>query len=460
MRRLVAALAAVAVGCSPGAGSGAATTVPAPVVTTTVPATTTVPEQPYEIQGCAAPPVTFSALCEVYQLIQERHVDAPVDAAELAALALQGLGEFETEETEPPPRTLFCALPDAAFVDLCAELARRIEESRVPVAEAMEAAVGAMAGLGLDAFTYYLGPGQAGSLRDGGVVGGVGVLLDATDSVGSRCLRVSDTCPLVIVFVLEDNPGEAAGLQAGDRIVSIDGTPVDGAGFAAAAAAIAGDETGTVDLAVERDGQMLDIAVQRATLNVPGVEVDLPIPGVGYLRIPDFDSDIPSLTEEALRLLLEHPVDTIVVDLRDNPGGRIDSVVEVASMFIGQGAVFTATSPTENIDATVTADAFATGQRLVVLVNRGTASSAEILAGALKEARGAVLVGSATFGKDAVQIPFELRNGGELHLTVARWRTPAGATAGEGGLAPDRELDFAGYATVEEVVGAALDAAS
>lgn len=453
MRKLLVVVAMLVVACSPPVEPAAPITSP-PTVTT--PATTAAPGQPFQMQGCSAPPVTFSALCEVHELIQSRHVDAPV--AGLAALALEGLRNFETDQTEPRPRTLFCALPDESFAELCSELARRVQEAEIPVGPAVDAAVAAMANQGLDAFTYYLPPGQTESFRDSGVVGGVGILLDATDVVGSRCLRISETCPLMIVSVLEDNPGEAAGLEAGDRILAVDGTPVEGAGFAEAAAAIAGDQAGTVIITVVREAETMEITVERAALVVPGVEIEVPLPGVGYLRIPDFDSDIPGLTEDALRLLLEPAIDTIVVDLRDNPGGRVDSAVAVGSMFMDQGVVFIASSPAERIDAGVTQEALAATQRLIVLVNRGTASSAEILAGALRDGRNAVLVGSTTFGKDAIQIPFDLRNGGRLHLTVARWTTPGGETAGNGGLAPDRELTFTGEMTLEDLVRAALDA--
>ena len=451
------ALALLLAACTSGAGPATTTTAPSPSETPP-PAPVTTASLPFEMQGCSAPPVTFSALCEVYDLIQTWHVDRPVDPAHLATYALQGLDGFQTEETEARPRTLFCALPDRAFADLCSELARRVQASEIPVGQAMDAAVTAMADLGLDPFSYYLPPGQAGSLRDGGVVGGVGVLLDATDPVGSRCLRISESCPLIIVVVLEENPGEAAGLAPGDRIVAVDGTPVDGAGFASTAAAIAGDETGWVTITVERAGDVFDIGVERSELVVPNVIYDF-FDGVGYLRIPDFDEDIPSLVDQALNILVDEGVGTIVVDLRDNPGGLVDSAIAVTSMFAANGLVFTASAPGESVDEPVLGGAIATNQRLVVLINRGTASSAEIVAGALHDTRGAVLVGSSTYGKDAIQIPFALRNGGELYLTIARWVTPAGDRPGEGGLAPDRDLNLTPEMTLEEVIEAALAAA-
>ena len=211
---------------------------------------------------------------------------------------------------------------------------------------------------------------------------------------------------------------------------------------------------------MKRAGESLTFTIERSELTVPTVRVELPLPNVGYLRIPDFEDDIPGLVSEALDSLSEFDPGTIVVDLRDNPGGFIDASVDVASEFINGGLVLESFGPDEHVEYTATEDGLATSQRLIVLVNRATASAAEIVAGALRDRRGAVLVGTNTFGKDAVQIPFTLRNGGELYVAVARWATPNGLTAGNGGLTPDRELELSTEMSVEEIVEAAIAAAS
>lgn len=436
------------------------TTPPAPPPAVQPASTTTLGTQPLEVQNCGAPPVTFSAFCEVYELIQEWHVDRPVSDEVLAQVALDSLRSHRSTDREERPRTLFCAVPNDAFIEFCTELGRMVWEDQIAIGAAVDEAVVAMTDIGLDPFTYYVPPDQVGSFRQNGVVAGVGVLLDATNAVGSKCARIEESCPLEIVFVLENNPGAEAGLQAGDQILSIDGEPVDGQGFAATATAIAGDETGTVTITVDRDGETVEFDIERAPLTVPTVDVRVPIDNVGYLRIPDFETDIAGLVNEALTSLVEAGPNTIVVDLRDNPGGFVDTVVEVASQFISGGTVMSTIGPGESFDYPAGEGGMATGQRLVVLVNRGTASAAEILAGALRDRRSAVIVGTNTFGKDAVQIPFELRNGGELYVAVARWTTPSGLTAGTGGLEPDRELILPVDLPVEELVRAALDAAS
>ena len=458
-RCLLVALALIGA-CSSTAGSP--TTVSA-APTSEVPATvtsTTVADQEYEVVSCSSPPVTFSALCQIYRLAQNWHVDRPVSAQELADLAVEGLATFETAETEAAPRTLFCAVPDDAFIAVCEQLARRVGDTGLPVAPAMEAATAAMSNFGLGPFSYYVPPAEAAAFRADGLVGGVGILLDATNAAGSKCLRIADSCPLEIVFVLEDNPGDEAGLVAGDLIIAVDGVPVDGRGFTDLASELAGDETGEVSITVQRQELTLPLVVRRGELDVPTVRIDRPAEGVAYLKIPDFEEDIPELVRGALAAILEPAANILVIDLRDNPGGYIHSAIEVASEFIDGGLVLTEITPDGPEEHFAEPGGTATGQRIVVMVNEGTASSAEILAGALRDRRDAVVVGTDTFGKDAVQIAFPLDNGGELYLAVARWVTPDGHGVGPNGLTPDHQVDWSTTSTLEEAVAAALEAAS
>lgn len=444
-------LAACAQGSEPSTStSNPVTTLPRPTTTTTV------RTQPFEVQDCSSPTVTFSALCEVYQKLQQWHVGRPLDPAALAEVAVRGLDAFASDRTEPRPRTLICAVPHDAFGDLCAAIAQLVNDDEAPVGAAVDAAVTAMAGLGLDPYTYYVPPDQAGGIRGNGLVGGIGVLLDATDAIGSRCARLADACPLLIVFVIEGNPGARAGLMAGDEIVAVDGRPVDGEVFTSVAASIAGDETGLVVLTIERDGETLQFEIVRERLSVPTVQVNDLLVGVGYIRIPDFEGDIPALVGEALTVLEDKAPQTLVIDLRDNPGGRIESAVGVASLFMDGGVVAKVVERDDSADLIAAVGGLATSERLIVIVNGGTASAAEILASALRDSRDAVLVGVNTFGKDAVQIPFDLRNGGELFVTTGRWLTSAGVTVAAGGLSPDHILELDAGLTVEELVSAVM----
>ena len=445
------------------AACSSATEVPATTTTQPRPATTagaatsTTLALPVEIDDCSAPSAPFSPMCESYELIQEWHVDRPFDAAVLAEAAVTGVDGFASETTETPPRTLICAIPDAAFAPLCDRVAARVAVDSAPLAPMLDAAVTSMTDLALDPFSYYVPPDQVGSFRANGVVGGIGVLLDATDAVGSRCVRVTEACPLRIVFVVEDNPAADAGLVPGDVITAIDGTTVDGLGFVEAAGQLAGDETGTVEVSVTRDGTPQSFSISRAPLVVPTVEIAVPQEGVGLIRIPDFEEDIADLVREGLVELLESDINTLVVDLRDNPGGYIDVSILVMSEFVGDGVLAQTTSPDGDEPLTSIGDGLATDLDLIVLVNEGTASAAEITAAALRDRRGAAIVGRNTFGKNAVQIPFTLRNGGELYVAVAHWTSPSGDSVSDGGLIPDYELDLPAGLTSEQVVGQALE---
>lgn len=459
MRRLLV-VALVASACSaPGAGTTTTTT-----TTTTVdrplPVTTTQPSLEVEVQGCETPPVTFSPLCEIYELLDTWYVDMPIDPEALADVAVRGLEDYTTRETEDPPRTLFCAIPHEAFSSFCDVLAERVAESQIPVGPAVEEAMSYMIDHGLDPFTYYLPPGQTGAVRLNGIVGGIGVVLDARDAVGSKCTRITAICRLEIVVVLEENPARQAGLERGDIITSVDGEPVEGEGFTAVVSRIAGDESGVVDVTVERDGTEMSYSIERAELVIPTVEYGVPIADVGYIKIPDFESDIPPLVTDSLAELSSEGPGTLVIDLRDNPGGYVDAVLEVADEFIDGGVAMIADASGSHEEYEATSGGSATTQRLLVLVNQGTASAAEVLAGALRDRRDAVILGTHTFGKNAVQIPFTLRNGGEFYVAVAHWSTPEGESAGNGGLTPDTEVEWPEDASVERIVEIALETAS
>lgn len=413
-----------------------------------------------DLQDCDQPPVTFSAFCEALELIDFWYVDQPVDVSVLAALASEALEQdLSNIATADPPRALACAIPDRAFTSFCHDLAALIAADGLAVASVMDTVVGTMIEEAFGPFTYYLAPDQVTAFRENGLVGGVGLMLDATNSVGSKCARLGPSCPLRIVVALEDNPGKAAGLTGGDVIVAVDGVPVDGQGFAATSAQIAGDETGVVSLTIDRDGELLDFEITRDELIVPNVTAGVPAQDTAYLRIPDFEADVPELVTDALAEMAG-AWSTMVVDLRDNPGGLVDSAISVASEFIPDGPLFHEVYAGDS----EVADSFgpgghATGGRLIVLVNEGTASAAEILAGALRDRRDALVVGLPTFGKDAIQIRFEMRNGGRLSVVVSRWLTPDGTSVGSGGLVPDVELELPDDMTIPELIDAAIGAA-
>ncbi len=459
MSRLIITLCVLLAACS-GASVATTTTAATPTTQPTASTTTTLPLVAVDLQDCDQPPVTFSAFCETFELIDFWHVDQPVDVSALAALASEALEQDLSDiEKATTPRALPCAIPDRAFTGFCDDLAALIAAEGLAVSPVMDRVLGTLIEEAFGPFTYYLAPDQVTAFRENGLVGGVGLLLDATNSVGSKCARLGPSCPLRIVVALEENPGKAAGLAAGDVIVAIDDVPVDGQGFAATSAQIAGDETGAVTLTIDREGELLDFEITRDELVVPNVTAGVPAEDTAYLRIPDFEPDVPDLVTDALAEMAGS-WSTMVVDLRDNPGGLVTSAMSVASEFISEGPLFHEVYAGDS----EVADSYgpgghATRGRLIVLVNEGTASAAEILAGALRDRRDALVVGTPTFGKDAIQIRFDLRSGGRLNVVVSRWLTPDGTSVGNGGLVPDVELELPDDMTIPELINAVIGAA-
>ena len=170
--------------------------------------------------------------------------------------------------------------------------------------------------------------------------------------------------------------------------------------FVEAGSRLAGNETGTVKLTIEREGETLEISVTRDELTVPSVNIDIPLSGVGYLRIPDFESDVPELVSEGLAILAEDQLDTIVIDLRDNPGGLVDVAIRVISYFVDGGVIFIETDGVDSLDVEAFEGGVATEPRLIVLVNQGTASAAEVMAAALRDRRDATVVGGSNFRQE------------------------------------------------------------
>lgn len=246
-----------------------------------------------------------------------------------------------------------------------------------------------------------------------------------------------------ILRPIEGSPADLAGLKAGDLISRIDDIAV-GADVAGAIARMRGKAGTTVKLSVRRpsNGQLLDFSLQRAQVEVHSV-VQRPLePGYGYVRITNFSETTPQDLQRAVgKLKRANPTGLkgLVLDLRNNPGGVLESGVAVADAFLEEGTIVSADGRTE--DARFKMDAtpgdLIDGAELVVLVNGGSASASEIVAGALKDHGRAELIGHKTYGKGSVQTVMPLPRGGAIKLTTSRYFTPSGVSIHEKGIVPD-----------------------
>jgi len=254
---------------------------------------------------------------------------------------------------------------------------------------------------------------------------------------------VAEDSAVKILRPIEGSPADQAGLLPGDQIVRIDDADI-GADLAGAIARMRGSSGSVVKLTVLRPttGQTLDFSLRRAKVEVHSVAQQSLEPGYGYLRITGFSETTADDVNHAIaRLKRDNPggIKGLVLDLRNNPGGVLEAGVAVADAFLNEGVIVTADGRTP--DARFRMDAtpgdVIDGAPLVVLVNGGSASASEIVAGALKDHGRAELIGHKTYGKGSVQTVMPLSHGGAVKLTTSRYFTPSGASIHGKGIVPD-----------------------
>jgi carboxyl-terminal processing protease len=331
--------------------------------------------------------------------------------------------------------------PEAALptqdATLFARVMQRIQADYVdPVSdhELMLAAIRGMASL--DPHSTFLSSEQYQDMQvsTSGAYAGIGVEVSAArDGVS-------------IVRRMPGSPAARAGLHAGDVIVRIDNVAVDPANVDAAIERMRGPAGSPIRLAVRRTGTaaLLQFNIRRTHVKLVSVEAERLDGQYGYLRITSFTDSTATELESAVDRLEHGPhgggrLKGFIIDLRNNPGGVLDSAVRVADDFLDHGTIVSARGRTVDANFRVTARAgdISGGARLVVLVNGGSASAAEILAAALHDNRRALLVGRRTYGKGTVQTVVPMPNGTALKLTTSRYYTPAGISINGVGIVPD-----------------------
>ena len=403
-------------------------------------------------QGCGAPPVTFSVLCEVVELIETNHFSPP-DRPTMAAAALDAVATFETGDTEELPRGLVCAVPSEEFAPLCESIRAEVLDSSAPVSDIVEGAVDGVLSAMVDPYNVYVPPELSGSIGEDGIVPGVGMVIAALSAAGSPCIRVAPSCPLQVVTVLPDSAAEDAGIRAGAVITAIDGEPVEGLGTVEAAGLLAGEAGTTAILTIDST----EVTLTRTPADAIPMSGEI-VGSTAYLRLPEFGFATHLELHAWLTAFNDAGVDRLIMDLRDNPGGYLFSASIVGSEFVPSGVLYRTQERVGNFDYPAVEGGIATRVPLILLVNENSASAAEILAASLQERDRAVVVGTPTFGKNLVQSSFELRNGGLLRLTIATWTTADGASVAGTGVVPDVTLTVDPTADVASVVDAVLSA--
>ena len=245
---------------------------------------------------------------------------------------------------------------------------------------------------------------------------------------------------------LENSPASAAGIQTGDRVLAIDGRSTAGMTVQEASQLIQGEAGTQITLRIDRTGQAaFDLPLTRARIEVPNVTSALREAGenqIGYIRLTEFSSHAPEQMRRAIQNLLNQGADAFVLDLRGNPGGLLQASIDISRMWLDSGAIVQTVNLVGNSQEITANHTAITQLPLAVLVDGNSASSSEILTGALMDNQRAIVVGSRTFGKALVQSVHSLSDGSGLAVTVAHYYTPNGTDISHRGIIPDIQVSL------------------
>ena len=295
-------------------------------------------------------------------------------------------------------------------------------------------------------FSFYMDPASFKSALQGtaGEFEGIGATITSRKTDGTEgCTPLAADCALIVVAPVADAPAEKAGLKAGDRITKVDGASVDGATVDATLAKVKGPKGTVVTLTVIRGtAAPFDIPITRDVIVPPEVVArDLAGGRVGYLKVLGFSDNSARQFAKDLAADISAGKKAIVLDLRGDPGGQLTAALRISSQFIASGPIYwerPASGPPEETAALPGGVATDASIKLVVLIDKDSASASEIVAGALQDTRRGTLVGQQSYGKGTVQqfLPLDDNNGG-FRLTIARWLTPDQRWINKVGLTPD-----------------------
>ncbi|CEJ45894.1 carboxyl-terminal processing protease CtpB [Umezakia ovalisporum] len=289
-----------------------------------------------------------------------------------------------------------------------------------------------------DPYTRFMDPQQYQALtsQTSGEVSGIGIRMEINDK----------TQRLTVLETIENSPALKAGIKPGDEILAIDGQSTHKMELERASDLIRGKVGTPITLQLGRIGQSpFNLDLTRATIEVPTVRYGLKKEGnrrVGYIRLREFSGHASEQMRRAIRDLNSQKVDAFVLDLRGNPGGLLNSSIEIARMWLDEGGIVRTVNRAGGSELTKANRTALTQHPLAILVDENSASASEILTGALKDNKRAVVIGSQTFGKAMVQSVHQLADGSGLAVTIAHYYTPDGTDINKKGIVPDIKLDL------------------
>jgi carboxyl-terminal processing protease len=320
-----------------------------------------------------------------------------------------------------------------AEVELFADAVSAVRSDYVEEVESKKLMYGAMSGMlgSLDDYSQFMEPDEYKEIQveTKGQFGGIGIEISMRDGI------------VTVVTPIAGTPAEAAGLRPGDRIVKIDGKITRDLKIDDAVNMMRGRPGTTVTLTIWRDKDVFDVPVKRDMIQIHSVKkAGIIDDRIGYIKLVEFQENTAKDLDDALQRLGSHGMDALILDLRNNPGGLLDGAIDVAERFLPKEKVIVsirARDPKLNETFKSSGRFFRGDYPLVLLVSGGSASASEIVAGAIKDNRRGIVLGTKTYGKASVQTVIPLKDGSALRLTTALYVTPAGTLIKGEGVTPD-----------------------
>ena len=322
-------------------------------------------------------------------------------------------------------------------IDLFGEVLEKINKEYVDEIDQSESMDSAINGLlqSLDPYSAYMSPEVFNEMQTetSGEFGGLGIEVSMEAGV------------VKVISPIDDTPASKAGIKAGDYIVKIDNIQVQGKSLSEAVDLMRGPVGSGIDLTVRRRGvkKALTFNIVREIIQISSVKTDLLEKNIGYIRLTSFNENSGKQIEKEIKKFEKNNnVKSYILDLRNNPGGLLSQAIKISDYFLDNGEIVSTKSrkSSENRKWFAKKGDITNGKTLLVLINYGSASASEIVAGALKDHKRAILLGESSYGKGSVQSIIPLKNDGAIRLTVAKYYLPSGKSISEVGVTPDIEI--------------------
>ena len=326
-------------------------------------------------------------------------------------------------------------------IDLFGEVLEKINEEYVDEINQSDSMDSAINGLlqSLDPYSAYMSPEIFNEMQTetSGEFGGLGIEVSMESGV------------VKVISPIDDTPASRAGIKAGDYIVKIEGIQVQGKTLSEAVDLMRGPVGSSIELTVRRRGEKkaLKFQITREIIKIQSVKSDLLESNIGYIRLTSFNENSSEQIEDKIEELEKNQnVNAYILDLRNNPGGLLSQAIRISDFFLDNGEIVSTKSrqQSENRKWFAKKGDLTKGKTLIVLINYGSASASEIVAGALKDHKRAIILGENSFGKGSVQSIIPLKNKGAIRLTVAKYYLPSGKSISEVGVSPDIEINEEG----------------